>query len=73
MSRRLFPKLTNHKLETVYRHLCGDLPHDVHRHRALDDARLTARMWMKIIAEELLKQVEGLNSALFSSPTLPIA
>lgn len=49
MSRRLFPKLTNHKLETVYKHLCGELPHNMHRHRALDDARLTARVWMEMM------------------------
>ena len=49
MSRKLFPRLGNHKLETVYRHLCGDLPHTVHRHRALDDARLTARVWMEMM------------------------
>ena len=49
MSRKLYPRLVNHKLETVYRHLCGDLPHNIHRHRALDDARLTARMWMEMM------------------------
>lgn len=48
MSRRHFPYLPNHKLETVYKHLCGDLPYNVHRHRALDDARLTARVWMEM-------------------------
>src|SRR3990172_3167556 len=48
MSRRLFPRLVNHKLETVYKHLCGELPHNIHRHRALDDARLTARVWMEM-------------------------
>ncbi|MDO8446596.1 MAG: 3'-5' exonuclease [Deltaproteobacteria bacterium] len=51
MSRRLFPKLTNHKLETVYRHLCGDLPHNINGHRALDDARLAARVWMEMVKE----------------------
>jgi len=39
LSRSLYPKLRNHKLETVYRHLCGRIPGEAKRHRALDDAR----------------------------------
>lgn len=50
-SRRLYPRLGNHKPETVYRHLCGELPYNVHRHRALDDAKLAARVWMEIIKD----------------------
>ncbi len=46
LSRSLYPKLRNHKLETVYRHLCGRLPRKVKRHRALDDARMVAKVWM---------------------------
>jgi DNA polymerase-3 subunit epsilon len=49
LSRRLYPKLQNHRLETVYRHLCGRMPGEAKRHRALDDARLVARMWMEIM------------------------
>ena len=49
LSRRLYPKLRNHKLETVYRHLCGRIPGETKRHRALDDARLVARMWMEMM------------------------
>lgn len=41
-----YPHLRNHKLETVARHLLGQLPQDRQRHRALDDARLTAKIWM---------------------------
>lgn len=48
LSRRLYPKLRNHKLETVYRHLFGRMPVDGQTHRALDDARLVARMWMEM-------------------------
>jgi DNA polymerase III epsilon subunit family exonuclease len=48
LSRRLYPKLRNHKLETVYRHLFGSMPADGQTHRALDDARLVARMWMEM-------------------------
>jgi DNA polymerase III epsilon subunit family exonuclease len=46
LSRSLYPELRNHKLETVYRHLCGRLPRKARRHRALDDARMVAKVWM---------------------------
>ena len=49
LSRRLYPKLRNHKLETVYRHLFGEIPGEAKRHRALDDARLVARIWMEMV------------------------
>ncbi len=49
MSRRFYPHLPNHKLETVYRHLFGKITHDIKRHRALDDARMTARIWMEMV------------------------
>ncbi len=48
LSRRLLPQLPNHKLDTVYRHLFGALPISAQRHRALDDARLAARIWMEL-------------------------
>lgn len=48
MSRRLYPRLSNHKLDTVYRHLFGEIKTGIQRHRALDDARMTARIWMKM-------------------------
>lgn len=47
-SRRALPQLPNHRLETVYRHLFGSLPGGVQSHRALDDARLTARVWVEL-------------------------
>ena len=49
LSRSLYPTLRNHKLETVYRHLCGAIPGEAKRHRALDDARLVARMWVEMM------------------------
>jgi len=49
LSRSLYPELMNHKLETVYRHLCGRIPEEAKRHRALDDARLVARMWVEMM------------------------
>ena len=47
-SRRELPHLPNHRLETVYRHFFGSLPGGAQTHRALDDARLTARVWMEL-------------------------
>lgn len=46
LSRRRYPQLPNHKLQTVARHLFGDPPTGHRNHRALDDARLTAKIWM---------------------------
>jgi DNA polymerase-3 subunit epsilon len=49
MSRQRFPNLRDHKLETVYRHLFGPPPDGVRLHRALDDARMVARVWMEMM------------------------
>ena len=46
LARRRLPHLSDHRLETVARHLLGPLPAETRLHRALDDARLTARVWM---------------------------
>lgn len=60
MSRSRFPHRRNHKLETVYRHLmglsgtCSGSPEGSERvpgsgqqtHRALDDARMVAQIWL---------------------------
>ena len=48
LARRKLPRLMNHKLETVYKHLFGKLPEDLQQHRALDDARMAARVWMEL-------------------------
>lgn len=48
IARRRLPLLPDHRLETVYRHLFGALPEGGRRHRALDDARLTARVWCEL-------------------------
>lgn len=45
LARKRLPELDNHKLDTVYRHLFGEIPTSMQRHRALDDARMTARIW----------------------------
>ncbi|MFH1851672.1 MAG: 3'-5' exonuclease [Candidatus Neomarinimicrobiota bacterium] len=48
LTRRRYPRLNNHKLETVARHVLGEIPADCHRHRALGDARLVARLWLAL-------------------------
>jgi len=52
LARRKLPRLLNHKLETVYRYLFGGLPEDVRQHRALDDARMAARVWVELQEEK---------------------
>jgi len=46
ISRRRYPRLPNYKLETIYRCMVGPVPADIQRHRALDDARMVAAVWM---------------------------
>lgn len=48
LARQKLPQLHNHKLDTVYRYLFGELPASVQCHRALDDARLAARIWVEL-------------------------
>jgi DNA polymerase-3 subunit epsilon len=48
LSRKKLPGLGNHRLETVYRHLFGEVPGGAQCHRALDDARMAARVWMEL-------------------------
>jgi len=49
LARKRLPQLPNHKLDTVYRHLFGETPDSFQRHRALDDARLAARIWLELM------------------------
>ena len=49
LARQKLPQLSNHKLDTVYRHLFGAMPPSVRRHRAVDDARLAARVWGRLM------------------------
>ncbi len=46
VSRKLYPGLPDYRLETVAKHILGIEIDKGMRHRALDDARLTARIWM---------------------------
>jgi DNA polymerase-3 subunit epsilon len=48
LARKCLPHLPNHRLDTVYCHLFGDIPQTMTRHRALDDARLAAQIWLKL-------------------------
>ncbi len=48
LARRTLPHLPNHRLDTVYRYLFGAIPHDTARHRALDDARLAAKVFVEL-------------------------
>lgn len=51
MSRRRFPEMPDHRLETVARHVLGDLPDMVKLHSALDDARITAKIFMALVTQ----------------------
>ncbi|MDT8421042.1 MAG: 3'-5' exonuclease [Desulfuromonadales bacterium] len=51
LSRRLL-SLSNYRLETVYRHLGGELSSRIQRHRALDDARMAAFVWIRLLGKE---------------------
>ena len=51
MSRRFFHRLSDHTLETVYLHLFPDADFIRQSHRALDDARMTAQIWLRMQGE----------------------
>ncbi|MDI6688351.1 MAG: 3'-5' exonuclease [Desulfobacterales bacterium] len=48
ISRKLYPHLPNHKLETVSQYLLGRSCKHMQRHRALDDARMAAMIWLEM-------------------------
>lgn len=45
LSRQYFPRLANHRLDTVFQYLGGIVDDSVRRHRALGDARMAAFVW----------------------------
>jgi DNA polymerase III subunit epsilon len=47
-SRRKLSSLRSHKLKNVFEYLFNELPGGVKLHRALDDARLTAMVWIRL-------------------------
>ena len=48
LSRRRLPRLADHTLATVYQHLFPDADFLRQNHRALDDARMTAQIWLRM-------------------------
>jgi DNA polymerase III epsilon subunit family exonuclease len=48
LSRKLYPALPDYRLETVAKHVLGIEVERGRLHRALDDARLTAKIWIEI-------------------------
>ena len=48
LSRKCLSQLSNHRLDTVYRHLGGVEDSSIKRHRALDDARMAAFVWVEL-------------------------
>jgi len=48
LSKKLYHGLTDYRLETVAKHVLGVEIEKDRRHRALDDACLTARIWLKM-------------------------
>jgi len=51
LARQMLPRLPNHRLETVAKHLLGkELIEGRQLHRALNDARVTAQVWLMLNA-----------------------
>lgn len=48
LSRSRLPELRNHRLDTVFRSLGGVMRETMQRHRALDDARMAAFVWLAL-------------------------
>ena len=48
MSRKQYPNLPNHKLETVSRYLLGESCEQMQMHRALDDAKLAGMIFIEM-------------------------
>lgn len=48
MSRNKYPHLPNHKLATVGSYLFGESCEQMQMHRALDDAKLAALIWLEM-------------------------
>jgi DNA polymerase III epsilon subunit family exonuclease len=46
LSKKLYPGLPNYKLGTVAKHILGIEIDENKRHRALDDARMAAKIWI---------------------------
>ena len=51
MNRLRSPRLPDRTLETVYLHLFQEAAFIRQNHRTLDDARMTAKIWLKLEGE----------------------
>jgi len=60
MARKLLPQIENHKLNTVASHYAIDLKN---HHRAGDDARATAEIFLNLIIELRSRGIDDLGSA----------
>lgn len=49
LSRKRYPRIPDHRLETVCRHLFGTVKEEAQTHRALGDARMVARVWLEMM------------------------
>lgn len=49
LSRRIYPAAPNHKLGTLVSHLA--LPSAARHHRALEDAEMTAHLWLRMVSD----------------------
>ncbi|MBC7002852.1 3'-5' exonuclease [Photobacterium sp. BZF1] len=61
LARRLYQEAPNHKLGTLVNEL--DIPNDGTFHRALADAEMTARLWLRLVNE--VKDKTNLQSVSF--------
>ncbi|MGD9588234.1 MAG: PolC-type DNA polymerase III [Pyrinomonadaceae bacterium] len=60
MARKLLPQIENHKLNTVASHYAVDLKN---HHRAGDDARATAEIFLNLVSELSSRGIDDLGSA----------
>ncbi len=60
LSRRLLPQIENHKLNTVANHFSIEL---VNHHRACDDARATAQIFVNLLEDMQTRGIKDLGSA----------
>lgn len=65
MARRVYPTAANHKLATLVRF--ADVQPADQYHRALGDAEMTARLWVRMV--EAIEQTHGLSERYLVSDT----
>jgi len=60
LSRCRFPELPDHKLHTVYQHVFGKAA-AYRRHRALDDARMVAEVWVAMTSFSQTRELQNVR------------